>query len=340
MKPLCLLIGAGASFDCVMPGTPVRGQPNQKPPLTSELFNNQYDQWLSAFPKAGGLAAELRAKLTQSGVEGFLRIEADKKHNSARQKQLRQLPLYFRVLFNEVSRGYIRPEQTCYSALIQLINDLGFDKILVISLNYDTLFEQALERALDLSFSGMLDYFNPARAWKVLKPHGSVNWIKRLKDSEDVPHNSVEAYVSFIDGLEKLNFLDAEPILSSHPDKLLLDGKAIYPQITIPLEGKYDLLCPEEHVRLAKEFVAECGTFCVIGSSLKDDDVVNDIIKASLRKSVEALVAVTGDEGTGNEKFVEGARACFGRTPDRVHREGFSRFIQTGEAGRFLASIG
>ena len=322
-----------------MPGTPGLSQANQKPPLTSELFNNQYDQWMRSFPKAGGLAAEIRPKLNQSGVESLLRIEANKKNNPARQKQLRQLPLYFRVLFNEVSGKYIRPEQTCYFALIQLINDLGFDKVVVISLNYDTLFEQALERALDLSFSVMSDYFDPARAWKILKPHGSVNWVKRIKDSESAI-SDVATYVSFIDGLEKLNYLDAEPVIDLHPDKWRMSGKAIYPQLTIPMEGKYDYFCPEEHVKLAKELIAECGAFCLIGSSMKDDDVVNDVIKVSLNKPVKALIAVTGDaKETGNETFVERTIACFGRMPSRVHKEGFRGFIQTREADKFLSSI-
>ena len=67
--------------------------------------------------------------------------------------------------------------------LLQIDRWVKGEKVLV-SFNYDTLLEEALDSTLGIRFDSMGDYVTGN--YKVIKPHGSINWWHRV-DSPQFP---------------------------------------------------------------------------------------------------------------------------------------------------------
>jgi len=336
---LCLIIGAGASYDCIISDVVVSYEPGFKPPLTANIFSPSYDFLLKKYPKASTLAVEIRRALKNNpelSLEALL-FKEQEKANVIRKKQIRQIPFFLRELFGLVSSRYVQAAQTCYAMLINQICDRAFDNILVINLNYDTLFESALQIISDIKFNTIDSYFNASQKWKVLKPHGSVNWIKRLV--HDFPAiTSPEPNLEEIDKLDDLKFDGAIQIAGINTHYLAHQGRdrCTYPCMVIPVEGKYDFCCPESHINESKELLKECNSFLIIGSSMKDKDVEQDLLRGNITKPLKKIGFVNQMDTNLEEYHLLKNKVVGLLGPYLLFNEGFSGFIDTEKSSQFL----
>ena len=108
---------------------------------------------------------------------------------------------------------------------------------MVVSFNYDTVFENSLPRSLDWYYEGVA---TGSRALKVLKPHGSINWEAgspiRIRAA---PKNSVvvaPTHLKFVasftaqEGASLTGYLDQSPEISeiwSSMERQMAQAKAL-----------------------------------------------------------------------------------------------------------------
>lgn len=339
MSTLCLILGAGASHDCIVSNDVRSKNPNFEPPLTKDIFSARFDRVLEKYPKVSALAKDLRRKLRQDrslSLEQLLRLE-QQKSNAARKKQIRQVPLYLRELFSRISAEYVDPAQTCYTTLIHQICDEGFDKVLVLNLNYDTLFESALKIVEDIEFKTIDDYFNLNSKWKVLKPHGSINWIRKIKHDGDI-YGGRDANLELVDSLDEL-ILEG-PIKIDGLATNFLDNKCAYPAMVIPVDGKYEFCCPEYQIEEAKKLLKTCDSYLAIGFSFKDKDVVDLLFGTAKKYSHPDIVHVVSgadEDAAIKAAYQETVLKCLGL--HRLNTQGFSSYVNDLSCEHFLKSV-
>jgi len=153
-----LLIGAGASFGC--------GGLNARPPLGTTLYQELVsfsDIWAS-LP-----ATHARAFVTD-GFERAFDYWQEPRLEGLKSPMLWHMAFYF-------DRFRIADSNACaYVALAKAIIQLELlSQIAFVSLNYDTILEQAF-LSLGVSIRGWSNFSEPQLAW-FIKPHGSSNFL-------------------------------------------------------------------------------------------------------------------------------------------------------------------
>ena len=273
---VCVILGAGASFDVRNEGSPVI-QGGYRPPLANKLFdatNEKFWEVLERYPGARFLTQDLTAKLQRGiGLEDSLRHYAN--HQNDRMRELfKQIPPYLRDLLERCSRLYTS-EPGCYNQLvIELLAEHSYE-VLFLVLNYDDLLERALTGFdSQYSFENLPDYISRERPAKVVKWHGSINWFRTLGNNSETWENRVKA----TNVIEKPS--DSEILVLKNATELVRDisheGQRWYPILTAPLAGKgiTDAVCPESHQTIAKEFLSSCERILVVGNSGLDADLL------------------------------------------------------------------
>jgi len=281
-KKVCVILGAGASYDVWGPGTHVINA-EYKPPLTSTVFNmsnNVYSNIIGSYPGAEYLANMLAeyAISGEKGIEDYLRHYVEHPTNEIMRRFFKQVPGYLRDLFHQVSDSYVSQP----SSYIRLFNDLHVEhehSILFIVLNYDNLLEQALQKYPGFYFDDITHYIEASRPVKVIKLHGSINWVKSLgKWSGD--RAPKDTWINFVDDYDIF-----QPIEESEIQILSIAGNICnytgtermlyYPIMTAPLAGKdiRKTVCPLSHMEAATEFLSDCHKFLIIGTSGLDEDL-------------------------------------------------------------------
>ena len=184
MARVCVILGAGASYDIANEGAYVINE-QLRPPLASHLFHVKdraaYYGILQRYPDADYLASNLAPLVEEGaiGVEEALRRLANSVEPNI-QRKFGQIPMYLRDLIFETTKpsGYIT-SPAAYENLLTSLFYRGPVELLFIVMNYDDLLERAVTNFnKDVAFNRLNTYMS--NSIKVLKPHGSVNWWKPL----------------------------------------------------------------------------------------------------------------------------------------------------------------
>jgi hypothetical protein len=339
-RTLTVLVGAGASFDCGAVAVNTNGP--WKPPLVADLFANHgtFLEILKRYPRAELIAGEFRQKANQVPLEQMLRAAREEASPVVR-ALFREIPPYLQELLGTVGQAHIIHGPSAYGLLaVEVARCIPgrFDRVLYLSLNYDTLLDQALSTLYSHRFSSMQSYVWP-EGCALVKLHGSVNWGYAIETS--VQGNELAGYLTALAALEAepgVNDERALEIIGGHSDRLR-DGKLFYPAIAVPVQGKSGFVCPITHADYARAFVRKCTTFLVLGCQLLDQDV-RDLFKPVER--VERFKIVNGTKPAGAEVFQrlrdtsDAFRQASQSIDDHVHSEGFARFVQSGALKEFL----
>ncbi|NQV13589.1 MAG: SIR2 family protein [Parcubacteria group bacterium] len=313
---LTIVIGAGASHDCVNENI-TNVASGYKPPLVGDLFENRpsFSSILSRFPRAAGLSDEIRTKMSEDiSIETILREFSDEEIFDLK-KAYWQIPLYLQELLREVSNNYVKDNGgTKFNTLIREAEKSNYKKILVLTLNYDLLFEKAFEITSGLKFGHIevaKDYISKGKGrWSLIKLHGSVNWTRKILNLDKAGSNQ--------DILNALNSLTTELELD---DKVLNNQNPFgsgtikvsnkfhyYPAIAAPIEGKDIFICPAEHIAEATKHLSECSDFLFIGFSGRDENVL-DLFK--IIPKVNKVKIVNGKLKSG-ENVLKRLKKCDG----------------------------
>lgn len=274
-EKVCVILGAGASFDVRDEGTS-RDLENYRPPLASGLFDTnkrEFYEILNYYEGARFIANLLPRELAQGkGFEEALAYFAYHVDEPLK-AHFAHVPPYLRDLLRACSDKHT-PDPTCHIYLVTefLAVHHSFE-VLFLVLNYDDLLEKALNLydAATYSFTTMDDYVRPERDAKVVKLHGSINWFRPF----EIPR-----------GMRWLDAVKEPRVRMRPPDSeiVVIDANAgprirhniclemqseanyYYPILTAPLAGKQpdDSICPTSHTSFAKEFLRSCRRVLVI----------------------------------------------------------------------------
>ena len=244
---LTVVLGAGASHDCAGNGIHVNEQ--FRPPLTRDVFDPRFTNVLSNYDWVEARLDELRSRLQRDeNLEAILREYRDAAERGGTYNQFREILLYFRELFWRISEDYIG-NGSKLDTLVRRILDSDFDQVLFISLNYDFLLENALERYDGHAFDSMDSYIPAQKKWSLVKPHGSANWGS-LGDTGTGHTTEVIRWNRYCNGGRG----DFYKCGSQDRPWYTTNGSTI--------SGGKDLLCPDEHTKHARHTSGLAGISC------------------------------------------------------------------------------
>ncbi|TSC72616.1 MAG: hypothetical protein G01um101438_333 [Parcubacteria group bacterium Gr01-1014_38] len=344
-KRLTIILGAGASYS-VNPDGKALDTPGYRPPLAHEIFrgSREFRVILNKYPLAELLASDIDRRIKQNrqgvGLEQILRSyeqEVTAGRDSHIARQFLQIPLYLNELFGEITTHFTKqPDE--YNNLVNIA--LGhLDEVLFLTLNYDNLFEIALSRISSVDFSAEHHYTHDDK-WKLVKLHGSVNWYRQFSGYQITEASDKEYFAQLQRTPLPLQLDDRFILTSLHEHARKYIGNApVYPALTVPVDGKYQLNSPPEHIQSATDFLSGCENYLIIGTSGRDRDLL-DLLQQHAR---QGKVLVVGREQENAERtkrnFQEVVPQFRSDMSVYSHPRGFSEFVDSGALDEFLHKI-
>jgi len=344
MRKLCIIIDAGASKDVAgkKSASTSRIGRGWEPPLTTELFEQRstFEDVLKHFIPVNPLIVRLRNLVATSpeSLESLLSKIASS-HNPIETVQLKYLAYYLRCLLHNVSKNYIEDSPSNYDALMDAILRRDIE-VLLLTLNYDLFLEATLQSAESHQFNKLKDYIPSEKRWKLIKLHGSVNWGRRLLNSQ---REVASGRLKEVDELQIDTGLYPEIFLhddvSPYP---IFDRSLLYPVLAIPIDTKYEYICPPEHISEAQSFLNDCTNFLVLGCSLKDQ-TIRDLLGQNVQ-NVDRIRIVNGANSRKEEaELIERLSRIqhFNRawTEPPIYIGGFDQFVMSRELETFLDNL-
>ncbi len=325
---VCVVLGAGASWDAWNEGGPSKNIQWQ-PPLASELFGfGRRPTFLEAAAPYPGVQV-LASELGELGPRGIIKM------------YFRQVPLYLRDLLLKVTGGFTTSGSNPGNHVRLCLGLLKHHRVAFLDLNYDDYLERALPVCdPDLAFHDLLDYVKPGRQAIVGKVHGSIHWGTPIAvpPKADSAENLLPVYCGY-DPLRECSELIFQPSRKFTFNWRERDtGRLLYPILTAPLAGKNHtaLVCPKGHLRELAAFLKDCENFLVIGTSGQDDDLLGFL--RSTVSSVQGIHYVNWKGGTETCKAnVERECRAFVNAQNRVvFDDGFRAYLNSEHFQNFL----
>lgn len=325
-RKLTVILGAGASSSLKQSNSRI-----MQSPLTSEIFGPRFDRILHKYSLAELLGTEINKSIRQNkegiGLEQILKDYVDRlDQEPLLRKRFLQIPLYLRDVFSTVVQSFHSSIPEEYSNLVQRVVDSKIE-VLFLTLNYDTLLEIPLARLFDTNFEREDDYINDK--WSLVKLHGSINWAKKFRsithaDPSDEEHLNLLKTVAWPLELEDKFFISS---IRNYNLKYV-ERTPVYPALTVPVAGKYDINCPKPHLVKLRSFLKESKNYLIIGTSGNDQDLL-EILKENAGGG-KTLVVGRDEKRTNSvrERFILNVPQ-FTNTSTFYHERGFSEFIDS-----------
>lgn len=252
-------------------------------------------------------------------------------------RQFLQIPLYLNELFGEITTHFTKqPDE--YNNLVNITLS-HLDEVLFLTLNYDNLLEIALSRVSGIDFSAENHYTQDSK-WRLIKLHGSVNWYRQFSSYQVTQTNDQEYFAHLRRTPLPLQLDDRFIFIAMHDHAHKFIGNApVYPALTVPVDGKYDLNAPPSHIQSAKDFLAGCENYLIIGTSGQDRDLI-ELLQQHAR---QGRVLIVGREQESVERtkrnFQEAVLQFRSDASVCSHPRGFSEFVDSGALDELLHGI-
>jgi hypothetical protein len=325
---LMVIFGAGASYDSSPdfspPSMPAAQQnfgnsPAQslsreqwRPPLANNLFDNPsqaFSAIVREYPKLSHILPLLRQRSGGKTVEEVLeQLQDESKSNPEGQRELTTVRYYLRDLFFLVTNKWLdeTDRTTNYTTLIREILRLtkSGELVCLVTFNYDLLLDNAL-LSYDYKSREPEDQFQSHPVLKLFKPHGSVDWARRvsLPIGEILkPQGIIEAAakgIQLISDFRRLNPLEAD----GNPGR-----QTFFPAIAIPVQNKTEetFVWPPNHLTQFQMFLPAVTKILIIGWRAREAHFTG-LLKGSLPKVSQVMVVGSGplDAAKTIEHFAE-----------------------------------
>ena len=281
-----VILGAGASFDFTHASP---SESNLQMPLTKDIFHDSFEKIIEKYPGASDLSSEISLLISKGGdLENYFEKQWKKivdNYDPILLNKLINTQYYIHDLFNTLSEELGKTRKTNYYNLIKLAHDYIISQpneyIPLITFNYDTLLEQAIERHYNTKFVNIDDYINTDRKnLLIFKPHGSSNWVKKFKAGL-YASNFIGLNVNSIDVLAK-QLYDEERTLPNindflqesitfdikNPNKSVKNNayyNYYFPWLLIPYKNKDDFMMPSKHEAMLEHVLGDVEEILIIG---------------------------------------------------------------------------
>jgi hypothetical protein len=297
-----------------------------QPPLTRELFDARFNQILRQYPLLHNAVPEIRQAMGDSAVslEDFLRASYRDSSDPVHQRIFNAVPLYLQELLWRISgRWTERPD---WYALLALQALRHFDRVVFVTLNYDTLLDSVLDSIDPLHSIDEFIRLDDKKRWALVKLHGSITWRKKILTSEGFnwaqPPLAIQTEEriqhSRDSGLDSFRYCEE-------------GGSTVpaYPALSVPLGSEDDLNCPPEHSAflLGQFQAADEVEMLVIGYSGLDMALLRHLDESG--SSLGHLTVV--DQGRRQAEEVANRIASQVRVLDgEAQHESFAAFARSG----------
>ena len=249
-----------------------------------------------------------------------------------------EIPIYLRALLGRFTSG---GRAGTYDALITPIQERGLS-VTFVTLNYDTLLDEAIGRKYETQIESMNDYVSDtiARPWSYIKLHGSVNWVYPTRmDSQDrmATNFNVDRYLSVMDRNHDHIRDSPSGILLTDNHSLKYESILTYPALAIPADARKAVVCPGPHIGALRSALDSDPSVLVIGNQGLDRDLMAILSKSTPRYSNKPFRVVDPKDATAvMQRFAE----ALNRTGYRMYPDvGFRDFVTSAEAERFFDEV-
>jgi hypothetical protein len=357
---LLVIVGAGASYDSSI-DYPLSYSPvpikttdqiqvdSQRPPLANQLFDRRPDFAGAAeeLPKCLTIIDELRRRPQDRSVEQALeKLREAAVGYPEGQRQLVSIRFYLQwiILRSQLRWNGAISSATTYRVLLGRIDrQMKGEEVCFVTFNYDTLLEEAFI-SLGKKFVTIDDYVSNSD-YKVIKPHGSINWVREITSTMQVsPTYSVGVANDLIDAGDKLKPSEKYHLLAPQYDTGLplsavrIQGtdkyQAALPAIAIPLEKKDEYECPKEHVNALVDCISKADKLLIIGWKAAEENFMEQLAKG-IRKSIPKMVVSRNRESAA--KIVSRLKLTgLGEDQWSVPDNGFTSLVLSGQIEDFV----
>ena len=299
---LLVIFGAGASYDSVAhlpPSSTDAGIEQHRPPLANQLFDGRptFVESMLRFPDFKPLATQLRFG---GPVERQLAVlEEQAKTFPERHQQLAAIRYYIQdILWNcQHTWAAFHRGNTNHLGFIDAIERWRYEtnqQVCLVTFNYDTMIERAIEERFGWTFTDFAAYTSNAE-YKLIKLHGSIDWGLSIELPATVARDVIRAAGH---GL----------VVTSHfrkvvsPGGIFEDSYIGYPAIAIPVEKKSEFSCPPEHLEALAKVIPNVTKIITIGWRATEQDFLKMLHMrlTGLPEDVDLMV-VSGDNKGLNE---------------------------------------
>jgi hypothetical protein len=362
---LLVVFGAGASYDSSMDYSPSVQAVDRdglviqlrafRPPLANELFDLRgiFANAAEKISKCQLVLNELRSRPTEMSVEQQLKKLSEQAADYPEGKrQLLAVQFYLQWTISECQAEWNRSikSHTTYRPLLgQIDRQRRGEPVCLVTFNYDTLLEEAFS-SLNMPFVSIDDYISRS-GYKVIKPHGSVNWVRALTVTSTRRVDSMDQVqmanriIAIADTLEPSEDYYLAPekdrgawviSRSSQIPKTSGSYQIVLPAIAIPLEKKTGYACPASHVRVLEESVSKTEKLLLIGWKGAEYAFVN-LLGKRLRKDIPKMIVSSNKQSAMKirDAMIE-AKLSTGVDGWQCAEHGFADTVRSGEIEDFI----
>lgn len=335
---LLVIFGAGASFDSVPFLHPNVYNGPDRPPLADQLFESRasFLDAMSRYPRIKAIIPRLLGGSVENKLEELLR-EGAKNHE--RLKQLTAVRYYLQDIVRRCQDDWLGRSKgiTNYRSLLDEVEgwrqSANVSEVFLVTFNYDTILENALAEDNQIRFRARTTADYVSGQYKVIKPHGSINWTHHISQHRGPPGRP-RNYDELIDQL--INSADSLRIDPSIDVDLDAERDLVprIPAIVIPVEAKSEYECPKEHLQQLWQYLPKVKLMMTIGWRANEKSFVDRLVlglPSDLRTLVVSSGAPSADERVKHLQ-TEGLRGEIFPS----HASGFTDFEKSVEAARFL----
>ena len=326
---LLIILGAGASYDCLPPGCddsvpltigdlPTLPMAQARPPLTQQLASARpltnwlLDRWPSAAPVIDDLRRRLDdrdnadlALTLERALANYPQVQAEvipevKRHMLA-------VRFYLRDLLWAVTDYMTAPQLTGgitnHLTLLRAAmawRSRGHRDVVFVSFNYDLLLEHAIGRWSTFNLTDITSYLaDPLLS--VLKPHGSVqwHWTSEHREYSSSLHEhglkSIELAMSEAN-LEDMELRCLSPPPHSPHSTSLSNRRFHVPALALPVDDKSEFIWPDEQANRFRALQGSVSRLLTVGWRAMEPHFL-DLLQPVLRNDAKVVVTAGGRNG-------------------------------------------
>jgi hypothetical protein len=368
---LVVIFGAGASYDSLTKAqlhSPVGGVEElwvaeSRPPLANQLFDTRgrpaFRDATSAFPLVTPALMQAMADVAAgTTIEEAMTELQERGRTSARGRaQLMAIRFYLQRVLTVVPSAWEQQAngETAYVGTLDQLErwsgETG-EPFCLITFNYDLLLEEARSRVFGAGAHTMHidNYVADGPPPAIYKPHGSVNWGRRIPWASG-GHSGDDARRVICE--MELDATEHGPIDVRRPADAVIDGTfrssdggqiqptAWLPAIAIPVEAKPGLVMPDGHLAALKRDLFSASAVVAIGWRAREAhflDVLRDNMQGDIPLYAVAESERAADETLNNlsetQKFSSYVAIGGGFAAFAAHRPTADRFSMPEHTGK------
>jgi hypothetical protein len=348
-----VVFGAGASYD----SSPERAPGNEdiRPPLAKELFATRRinAQAAANIPRCQLILDQLRNLRPDISVEQELeRLRDSAKDYPEGKRQLVAVQFYLQWVISQTQyewNVFIHWFTNYRTLLGQIDRQRQNEPVCLVTFNYDTFLEEAFS-SLGKRFESLDDYISGE--YKVIKLHGSVDWVRELAESSetrDADHVAIaNGALNVADRIELSNKYHLTKLPSNFggivqwicswmelPGSGRPGRQIVFPAIAIPFQNKTDFECPIEHQNVLGECISKTDKLLIIGWKGAEEKFVT-LLENGLRKDIPIMV-VSRDRESASRIFHKLIRGPITPKTSLLGETGFTEELRSGRIENFVA---